>query len=150
MIVYQWYTIFQCLQIVDIFNAQFFSKKFPFTLMEAIYSEKLLIGKSIYRVRSQYLKKFSYSFWDNQWFVPSSSALIPMSNIWQIFVHCKLQCLFSHSFTTYEWLNRDCDVQIYIGITSRFRWYWILMIAFRDTLLILLLPDSNASHWTET
>jgi hypothetical protein len=45
-------------------------------------------------------------------FMPSSSALIPMSI-------CTLQCLFSHSFTTYEWLNRDCDGQIYIGITSR-------------------------------
>jgi hypothetical protein len=29
-----------------------------------------------------------------------------------------LQCLFSHSFTTYLWLNRDCDVQIYIGIRA--------------------------------
>jgi hypothetical protein len=36
--------------------------------------------------------------------MPSSSALIPMSI-------CKSQCLFSHSFTTY-----DCDVQIDIGI----------------------------------
>jgi hypothetical protein len=44
--------------------------------------------------------------------MPSSSALIQMSI-------CTLQCLFSHSFTTYERLNRDCDVQIYIGITSR-------------------------------
>jgi hypothetical protein len=35
-------------------------------------------------------------------FVPSSSALIPMSI-------CTLQCLLSHSFTTYEWLNRYCD-----------------------------------------
>jgi hypothetical protein len=51
--------------------------------------------------------------------VPSSSALIPMSI-------CTLQCLFSHSFTTYEWLNRDCDVQIYIGITSRWTGYWCL------------------------
>jgi hypothetical protein len=49
--------------------------------------------------------------------VPSSSALLPMSI-------CTLQCLFSHSFTTYEWLNRDCDVQIYIGITSRWTGYW--------------------------
>jgi hypothetical protein len=48
--------------------------------------------------------------------MPSSSALIPMSI-------CTLQCLFSHSFTTYEWLNRDCDVQIYIGITSRWTGY---------------------------
>jgi hypothetical protein len=48
--------------------------------------------------------------------LPSSSALIPMSI-------CALQCLFSHSFTTYEWLNRDCDVQIYIGITSRWTGY---------------------------
>jgi hypothetical protein len=44
--------------------------------------------------------------------MPSSSALIPMSI-------CTLQCLFSHSFTTYEWLNRDCDGQICIGITSK-------------------------------
>jgi hypothetical protein len=51
--------------------------------------------------------------------VPSSSALIPMSI-------CTLQCLFSHSFTTYEWLNRHCDVQIYIGITSRWTGYWAL------------------------
>jgi hypothetical protein len=50
-------------------------------------------------------------------FVPSSSALILMSI-------CPSQCLFSHSFTTYEWLNRDCDVQIYIGITSRWTGYW--------------------------
>jgi hypothetical protein len=50
------------------------------------------------------------------WSVPSSSALIPMSI-------CSLQCLFSHSFTTYEWPNRDCDVQIYIGITSRWTGY---------------------------
>jgi hypothetical protein len=48
--------------------------------------------------------------------MPSSSALIPMSS-------CTLQCLFSHSFTTYEWLNRDCDAQIYIGITSRWTGY---------------------------
>jgi hypothetical protein len=48
--------------------------------------------------------------------VPSSSAPIPMSI-------CTLQCLFSHSFTTYEWLNRDCDGQIYIGITSRWTGY---------------------------
>jgi hypothetical protein len=41
--------------------------------------------------------------------MPSSSALIPMSIR-------TLQCLFSHLFTTYEWLNRDCDVQIDIGI----------------------------------
>jgi hypothetical protein len=41
--------------------------------------------------------------------MPSSSALIPMSIR-------TLQCLFSHSFTTYEWLNRNCDVQIDIGI----------------------------------
>jgi hypothetical protein len=37
--------------------------------------------------------------------MPSSSALI-----------CASQCLFSHSFTTYEWLKRDCDAQIDIGI----------------------------------
>jgi hypothetical protein len=49
--------------------------------------------------------------------VPSSSAIIIMSI-------CTLQCLFSYSFTTYEWLNRDCDVQIYIGITSRWTGYW--------------------------
>jgi hypothetical protein len=48
--------------------------------------------------------------------MPSSSALIPMSI-------CTLQCLFSHSFTTYEWLNRHCDAQIYIGITSRWTGY---------------------------
>jgi hypothetical protein len=48
-------------------------------------------------------------------FMPSSSALNPMSI-------CTLQCLFSHSFT-YEWLNRDCDVHIYIGITSRWTGY---------------------------
>jgi hypothetical protein len=46
--------------------------------------------------------------------LPSSSALIPMS-----ICTLQLQCLFSHSFTTYEWLNRDCYVQIYIVITSR-------------------------------
>jgi hypothetical protein len=48
--------------------------------------------------------------------VPSSSALIPMSI-------CTLQCLFSHSFTTYEWLNSDYDVQIYIWIMSRWTGY---------------------------
>jgi hypothetical protein len=48
--------------------------------------------------------------------MPSSSALIPMSI-------CRLQCLFSHSFTAYEWLNRDCDAQIYIGIMSRWTGY---------------------------
>jgi hypothetical protein len=53
-------------------------------------------------------------------FMPSSSALIPMSN-------CTLECLFSHSFTTYEWLNRDCDVQIDIGITSRWTGYLTLL-----------------------
>jgi hypothetical protein len=53
---------------------------------------------------------------DEDLFMPSSSALIPMSI-------CPLQCLFSHSFTTYEWLNRDCDVQINIGIMSRWTGY---------------------------
>jgi hypothetical protein len=48
--------------------------------------------------------------------IPSSSALILMSI-------CTSQCLFSHSFTTYEWLNRHCNVQIYIGITSRWTGY---------------------------
>jgi hypothetical protein len=43
--------------------------------------------------------------------VPSSSALIPMPI-------CSLQCLFSHSFTTHELLNRDYDVHIYIGIRA--------------------------------
>jgi hypothetical protein len=43
--------------------------------------------------------------------MPSSSALIPMSI-------CSLQCLFCHSFTTDEWLNRDYDVHIYIGIRA--------------------------------
>jgi hypothetical protein len=43
--------------------------------------------------------------------LPSSSAVIPMSI-------CK--CLFSHSFTTYEWLNRHCEyVQNDIGVKSR-------------------------------
>jgi hypothetical protein len=41
--------------------------------------------------------------------MPSSSALIPMS------IRTS-QCLFSHTFTTYEWLKRDCDAQINIGI----------------------------------
>jgi hypothetical protein len=44
--------------------------------------------------------------------MPSSSARIPMSI-------CASQCLFSHSFITYEWLNRDCDVQIYIALELR-------------------------------
>jgi hypothetical protein len=30
----------------------------------------------------------------------------------------------SHSFTRYEWLNRDCDAQICIGITSRWTGYY--------------------------
>jgi hypothetical protein len=38
-------------------------------------------------------------------FAPSSSALIPMSI-------CTSQCQFSHSFTTYEWLNRQKDIGI--------------------------------------
>jgi hypothetical protein len=48
--------------------------------------------------------------------MPSSSALIPMSI-------CTLQYLFSHSFTTYEWLNRHFNVQIDIGIMSRWTGY---------------------------
>jgi hypothetical protein len=44
--------------------------------------------------------------------VPSSSALIPMS------IRTS-QCLFGHSFTTYEWLNRDYDVQIDIALELR-------------------------------
>jgi hypothetical protein len=40
-----------------------------------------------------------------------------------VYLCIALQCLFSHSFTTYEWLNRDCDVQMYIGITSRWTGY---------------------------
>jgi hypothetical protein len=44
-------------------------------------------------------------------YMPSSSALIPMS------IRTS-QCVFSHSFTTYEWLKRDCDVQIDIGIRA--------------------------------
>jgi hypothetical protein len=57
--------------------------------------------------------------------MPSSSALIPMST-------CASQCLFSHSFTTYEWLNSDCDVQIYIGIKSRWTGYW----SVEDTMFL--------------
>jgi hypothetical protein len=44
--------------------------------------------------------------------MPSSSALIPMSI-------CTLQCLFCHSFTTYELLNRDCDVCLFVCLFSR-------------------------------
>jgi hypothetical protein len=28
----------------------------------------VLVGQIVYRVSNQYLKKFSYDFWDNQWF----------------------------------------------------------------------------------
>jgi hypothetical protein len=31
---------------------------------------------------------------------------------------CSSQCVFSHSFTTYEWLNSDYDVQKDIGIRA--------------------------------
>jgi hypothetical protein len=63
-----------------------------------------------------------FCVWTSWWQVdtmPSSSALIPMSI-------CTLQCLFSHSFITYEWLNRDCDGHIYIRITSRWTGYRLI------------------------
>jgi hypothetical protein len=40
-----------------------------------------------------------------------------------VYLYIAMQCLFSQLFTTYEWLNWDCDVQIYIGITSRWTGY---------------------------
>jgi hypothetical protein len=70
--------------------------------------------------------------------MPSSSALIPMSI-------CTLQCLFSHSFTTYKWLNWDCDVQICIGITSRWAGYKSSSFFTKIwmTILVKTLPPPN-------
>jgi hypothetical protein len=53
---------------------------------------------------------------------------------------CTSQCLFSHSFTTYEWLNRDCDAQIYIGITSR----WTGHIAFKTIIIMKYLQGQQS------
>jgi hypothetical protein len=69
--------------------------------------------------------------------MPSSSALIPMS--------------FSHSFTTYEWLNRDCDAQIDIGITSRWTGYrceedFVLKITTK-MLFSMIIFAKNCQFW---
>jgi hypothetical protein len=71
--------------------------------------------------------------------MPSSFALIPMSI-------CTSQCLFSHSFNTYEWLNRDCDAQIYIGITSRWTGYKTYCIhPVKKFLFSAILPPPQCS-----
>jgi hypothetical protein len=70
--------------------------------------------------------------------MPSSSALIPMSI-------CTSQCIFSHSFTTYEWLYRDCDAQIYIGITNRWTGYY----SYRNVnIAIVLCIKNKIKIWT--
>jgi hypothetical protein len=85
----------------------------------AVTIKKIMVYDQNYFICSSLEARWFGSWEDISQFIysiPSSSALIPMSI-------CTLQCIFSHSFTTYEWLNRDCDVQMCIGITSRWTGY---------------------------
>jgi hypothetical protein len=96
-------------------NKQIFSGIFGHFIFGIFFLEPIFVFQKL----NIWLKRWKgekIRFWKQRCPMPSSSALIPMSI-------CTLQCLFSHAFTTYEWLNRDCDAQIYIGITSRWTGY---------------------------